>query len=79
MKISVLDAQTMRFEGAVSAASLPATDGQVTIMDDHEPIFVVLGRGTIQLTPIAREKIEPIKIKRGMARMKRNELVVLVE
>ena len=74
------------YEGAVAQATLPACDGEVTILDDHEPVFVVLKRGLIRLAPLVKSTgasevvdIKPIKIRRGMARMKRNELVILVE
>ncbi|MBI5872843.1 MAG: hypothetical protein HZB36_01695 [Candidatus Omnitrophica bacterium] len=89
MKISILDAQQTIFQGAVSEANLPASGGELTIMDDHEPIFVLLARGYIRLTAIAgrvgpqsgkkEDEIKPIFISRGLARMRNNELIILVE
>ncbi len=95
MKISILDAQHTIFEGAVSEAILPATDGELSLLDDHEPIFVTLGKGSIRLKPLAKrlglrfgpeakegeatKRIKPIPIHKGLARMRRNELVILVE
>ena len=79
MKIQVLDPQQTLFEGAVSEATLPGCDGELTILDDHESVFVVLKRGLIRLTPLVKTtgaggiaEIKPIKIHRGLARMKRN-------
>ncbi len=83
MKLSIIDAQHTIFEGAVSEAILPAAGGELAILDNHEPIFVALQRGKIRLELMAqqvsdtRAKIFPIK--QGVARMKRNELVILVE
>lgn len=86
MKILILDPQQTLYEGAVSEATLPACDGELTMLDDHEPVFLVLKRGVIRLTPFIKKVgvpeahgIKPIKIRRGLARMRKNELVILVE
>lgn len=94
MKISVLNAQKNVFEGVVSMAILPAKKGELSLMDDHEPIFVSLGKGYIRLKPLskkltqatrheeAREEerdLKPIFVRQGVARMMHNELVVLIE
>ncbi len=84
MKISILDPQQVLYEGAVAQAILPAAEGEVTILDDHEPVFIVLKKGMIRLEPLAKivgaaQEIKPIKIRRGVARMRRNELIALVE
>ena len=94
MKISILDAQETIFEGSVSEAVLPSADGEVTILDDHEPIYVALARGYIWLDVSMSRRgfrfgprqeggvsggIKPIKVHRGLARMRNNELVILME
>ncbi|MFH0877349.1 MAG: hypothetical protein V1863_03910 [Candidatus Omnitrophota bacterium] len=87
MRASILDAQHTLFEGLVSAVTLPAADGQMTILDNHEPVFVALGKGVIRLESVGQrarrhaqaEEIKPIMIRQGIARMKNNELIVLVE
>ena len=82
MRISILDAQHTIFQGAVSEAILPATDGEMSILDDHESIFVALGKGLIRLVPLARpgtHDLKPIRVHRGLARMNKNELIILVE
>jgi hypothetical protein len=94
MKVQILNATGVMFQGAVSQAVLPGVGGELSILDDHEPIFVALKRGFVCLTPFARkfgvtaggrsggqfEELKPIKIQRGVARMKAsNELVILVE
>jgi F0F1-type ATP synthase epsilon subunit len=93
MKISLLDAQHTIYEGVVSEATLPAIGGELTLMDDHEAIFVALAKGSIRLKPLvqiagvarygqdgrAGREIRPIFIRQGLARLKNNELVILVE
>ena len=93
MKAIVLDAQHTIFEGVVSEAVLPAEGGQLTILDDHEFFFAALQKGYVRLTPLVKvlarriggsaddgaTGIKPIFIRKGLARMKNNELVILVE
>jgi F0F1-type ATP synthase epsilon subunit len=88
VKIIILDAHETLFDGVVSEATLPVTDGQMTVMDDHEPMFFVLGPGAISLKSRSRQLGQklpgsggtaPLSIRRGMARMRANELLVLVE
>ena len=95
MKASVIDSQRTIFEGIVTEAILPAVGGELSILDNHEYIIVALGRGKIRLRTgtmgvgirfdtdskqmINRGAVKPIVIRQGVARMKNNELVVLVE
>ena len=94
MKISVLDATHTIFEGSVSEAVLPGVDGELSILDDHEALFVALTKGYIYLDALVQKRafrleaeqegtapggIKPIKIQRGLARMRNNALVILVE
>jgi F0F1-type ATP synthase epsilon subunit len=93
MKFLVLNAERKLFDGVVSEVTLPGLDGEVTIMDDHEPIFLALDRGLIrwrssvqqtggaQTGGAARsfQAPKPILIRNGLARMRRNELTILVE
>jgi len=81
MRISILDAQHTIFQGAVSEAVLPATDGEMSILDDHESIFVALGKGLIRLVPVSKvgPGLKPIRVHRGLARMSKNELIILCE
>jgi len=54
----------------------------MSILDDHESIFVALGKGLIRLVPLARpgtHDLKPIRVHRGLARMNKNELIILVE
>jgi F0F1-type ATP synthase epsilon subunit len=88
MKVAILDAQHTLFEGVVSQAILPASGGELSFMDNHEPLLVALTKGYIRLQPVAQRTgtIEegavhhgPFLIHRGVARMKGNALVILVE
>ncbi len=87
MKAVVLDAHDVLFEGVVSVVTVPGLGGEKTFMDHHEPLFLVLTKGTIFLQSMMRQvgtggrspESHSIKIQRGLARMRHNELTVLVE
>ena len=94
MKVSILNAQHTIFEGIVSEAVLPGRREELTILDDHQPIFVVLKKGHVRLKPITKEvsqasgspdkkkdieELRTIFINQGLARMVNNELVILAE
>lgn len=94
MKLSIIDAQHTIFSGAVSEAILPASGGELSILDYHEPAFVALQRGVIRLQLMSqkvrgaeneKESSQPEELSRsffvrqGVARMRRNELIILVE
>ena len=75
MRISILDAQHTIFQGVVSEVVLPATDGEMALLDDHESIFVALGKGLIRLVRVAKSEthgLKPIPVHRGLARMRNN-------
>lgn len=94
MKIQILNAQDKVFEGVVSMAILPATDGEISLMDYHEPIFVALKAGLIRMAPLARrigfgrrgaqdrqgeiQEIKPFKIQRGVAHFGRDNTLVIL-
>jgi F0F1-type ATP synthase epsilon subunit len=75
-KISVLDIKTASaiFQELVSTVVLPGEEGELSILDFHQPIISCLKDGSIRIDDIA-----PIAIKSGIASMQDNELVVLVE
>jgi len=58
----------------VSCVVLPGEEGELAIMDFHQPIIAYLKEGYIRVD----DKII-WHIKRGVARSQRNELIVLME
>ena len=75
--VSVLDVKTAAviLKEIVSEVILPGAEGELCILDFHQPIISYLKGGTIRMTGAGY----PIRIKKGIARMEGNELVVLVE
>ncbi len=38
-----------RFDGAALAATLPTTDGEITVLPHHEPLAAILRPGTVRV------------------------------
>jgi len=76
--VSILDLKktVLIFEELVSGIVLPGEEGELSILDFHQPIISRLKKGVIK---IDAEKPVFIKIKEGIAGMNGKELVVLVE
>ena len=88
MRVVILNVQQRLYEGVVSHVILPAAQGELSLMDDHEPLFAALTKGFIRMQAATQvitasgestQVVKPIFIHRGLARMKGNELMVLVE
>lgn len=75
-KLSVLDIKTAStiFQELVSVVVLPGEEGELSILDFHQPIISCLKDGMIKI-----DNNPPMVIKSGIASMQDNELVVLVE
>lgn len=57
-----------------SSVVLPGEEGEFSVLDFHQPIVSCLKEGVVKI-----DEKQSIPIKRGIARMEGNELVVLVE
>jgi F0F1-type ATP synthase epsilon subunit len=75
-KLAILDIKTTRpmFEDIVSSAVLPGSDGEISILDFHQPIIACLRSGVIKIN----NKIS-ITIKEGIAGMDDNKMIILAE
>ena len=75
MKVSIIGSREVVFKGKVAKkVILPAFDGEVSIFDFHETMLVRLKKGRIVM-----DDSWFLNIKDGVARIKSNELVVMIE
>jgi len=86
MRLYILSPTDKIYEGNAREVVLPGEDGEVTVLDFHQPFLYCLRDGYITINEHAyKEKSASVKapeavmIRNGIARMKGNELVVLVE
>jgi F0F1-type ATP synthase epsilon subunit len=87
MRVSILEPWGVIYEGNADEAVLPSEEGEVCILDFHQPFLCSLTAGYVQikgagLRPQAsgeKQDISRFLIKQGVARMSGSELFVLVE
>lgn len=65
------------FDGAVSSATFPGADGELTILAGHEPIVTILKRGTISAR-IPSGEIKKFENETGILECSGNRAVVLL-
>ena len=75
MQVHILEAKGKVWEGVAGKVNLPASGGDVCVMDFHQPFFIRLKAGYIRLA----ERPMDIFIKEGLAFMHGNELQVFIE
>ncbi|MCK5580514.1 MAG: hypothetical protein KAJ18_04495 [Candidatus Omnitrophica bacterium] len=88
MKVSVINPKKVVYEGNALMVVLPGEDGELTMMDFHESALCALRDGLVRIQEdFGGEKrgkrfevpVISIKIKRGIARILANELIMMVE
>ena len=79
MKISILSSQEKLLEDEAKEVILPGEDGEFSVWDFHELCLYRLraGKITVKLRKEKEKKVFPIK--RGLAKVEFDRLVVLVE
>jgi len=73
MKVTIFDQQRKVFEDRVSQVNLPGEEGECAVLDFHAPMISLLRAGRLVLDG------KYLAVKRGIAMVHRNELVILVE
>lgn len=73
MQLKIYSLQGTVHEGEVSQVSLPAVDGEITVLKGHIPLITLLKEGEI------KTKEKNIPIKKGFAEINGEKVVVLVD
>lgn len=60
-----------------SQVVLPGDEGELSIMDFHQPVICRLTEGSVKI--LSSQKVDFIKIKDGVAHMEGNTLKIMVE
>lgn len=85
MRVVVVDVLKVHYESAAQEVVLPGISGELSVLDYHEDFLCSLGKGDIYIRKGAIDSENnavvqfAFPINRGVAKMFRNELVVLVE
>jgi F0F1-type ATP synthase epsilon subunit len=73
MLVSILEPKKVLWEGRAKEVRLPAEDGEVCVLDFHQPFLIRLRKGVV------RSDKERMAIKDGIAFLRSNSLVLFVE
>ncbi|HLD40671.1 MAG TPA: hypothetical protein VJA84_00670 [Candidatus Omnitrophota bacterium] len=73
MSVSIIETRGVIWEGMAKRVVLPAKEGQICVLDNHQPFLARLKEGVIRLPEMETT------VKDGVAVMNANELKVFVE
>ena len=76
-RVKVLSPEGLIKEAEYSSANLPTTEGQVTILKNHEPYMATLRAGIVALS--LKGKVEPLLVTSGFAKFENNLLTLTCE
>jgi F-type H+-transporting ATPase subunit epsilon len=66
------------FEGEVTSASFPGSDGSFQILNNHAPLVATLGKGDIRYSQEKKDEVH-ILVEGGVVEVMNNKVNVLVE
>ena len=79
MKLGIYSLQKVLYQGDAKSVNCATRSGEITILDDHEPIISLLAAGTITITNHEQRKFY-IPVVSGFLEMDKGNIVkILVE
>ncbi|MCX5695381.1 MAG: hypothetical protein NTW18_01780 [Candidatus Omnitrophica bacterium] len=80
MRLAILDPKKAIWQGMAKKVTLPAADGEMCVLDFHQPFVVRLAKGKITFSGENLPARQPgIPIKDGIAFMRSNSLTVFAQ
>ena len=73
MRLAILDSKKALWQGMSKKVTIPASDGEMCVLDFHQPFVVRLGKGKIVFSG------GRVPIKDGIAFMRSNSLTVFAQ
>jgi F-type H+-transporting ATPase subunit epsilon len=77
MYLEILTPDKKIFEGDVTIATFPGSDGSFQIMDHHAPLISLLKEGVVEYKP--KEAAQTLKITGGVVEVLKNKVVLLAD
>lgn len=72
MELKIYSLEGTKYEGTVPEVSLPATDGEITILPHHAPLITTLEAGKIKFDN------QTLTINGGFAEIGNSKVIVLI-
>jgi F-type H+-transporting ATPase subunit epsilon len=77
LKLTIARVDGTVFDGEVVSVTLPGTEGEMTIMADHEPLVSALKAGSVTVRPAAGETTS-YTLQNGTVEVRDNHATVLI-
>lgn len=77
LQVSVISPEQVLYEGAASAVTAPAFDGEVGILPMHAPLMTLLGTGTLQVQ--SSEGLKRFRVSGGFLQVVDDTVRVVTE
>jgi F-type H+-transporting ATPase subunit epsilon len=79
MDLTVLTPDKKIFEGKISRVSVPGTDGEFEVLDNHAPIVSSLGVGNVLINTVDNKTPISLSIQNGFIEVLDNKISLLVQ
>lgn len=77
MHLEIITPEKKVFEGEVTIATFPGTDGSFQVMNDHAPLVGLLKEGTVVYK--SKEATKEVKITGGVVEVLKNKVILLAD
>lgn len=78
MHLEILTPEKKVFEGEVSIATFPGSDGSFQVMDNHAPLISLLKEGVVEYRS-SKEAAQKITITGGVVEVLKNKVILLAD
>jgi F-type H+-transporting ATPase subunit epsilon len=78
MQLEILTPEKKVYEGDVSIATFPGTDGSFQVLDNHAPLISLLSEGVVEYKTKSGSR-ETVKITGGVVEVLRNKVILLAD
>ena len=79
MDLTVLTPDKKIFEGKISRVSVPGTDGEFEVLDNHAPIVSSLGEGNVLINTVDNKTPISLSIQNGFIEVLDNKISLLIQ
>jgi F-type H+-transporting ATPase subunit epsilon len=77
MYLEIMTPEKKIFEGNVSSATFPGTDGSFQVLDNHAPLISLLKEGVVEYK--AKDANQSLSITGGVVEVLKNKVIVLAD
>ena len=79
LHLEIISPQGIVFDGYCTMATIPGTNGEMGIMNNHEPVLTSLAAGKINVYKDKSKVSDSFDVKSGFANNVHDKLLVLID